>query len=839
MIPPLWRIHVAYLRRRPWQSGLALMGIALGVMVVVAIQLALHAARDAFATARSAVNGHATHRVEALSGDLPESLYVRLALQIPDLRASPVLVADVQTIAGTPRWLRLLGVDGFSVLGGDDTALAPGLAGQDCVLLSPAARRHLDIDAGEDLRFRTGTRRSGLRTCKPPPAAIALTLPDDLLLADLAAAQLALGRPGRLSHIDLVLPQGSQRTQALAAVREVLAGTARLRDLESEYALRGDFSRAFDTNLAALSFSALLVGMFLVYNTQSFLVLQRRGLYARLRAIGVRPGEIRSAVLIEAAFVGLAASLLGASGGLLLATRLLGLVTTTLNSFYYPVAAHALAPSALLLSGGVALGTLATVMAALPAAAQAAGTPPLAARGYEAVPSTGHGRGPRFAVGLTPALVAATWLADSLANLRVDFAVLAAWLLWSAALIPPLLQGLTRVATRFLATPATWPEQLGLQTLRRAGSRTAIAASALGIAAGLSLGMQIMTASFRAAVDDWLAGLLIADAYVAVAEQVPTDAAEEVMVALKAGLQRSPSLLAISSVFRRELIDSTTGLIQISVYDLPARARSGFQFIAGTPARAWPRWARGDAVLVTEPFATRRGLAPGMRVSLPTPRGLAPFEVVGVLRDYSSERGIVLLSADSYARHWGPARVSGIGLYLRDGTRLQDLQREILSQVPDEIPVQLRTRDGIRALSLKIFDETFAITRLLGGIALAVAMLGVAAALLAQQLERAREYSLLRALGVRGGLLLRVILVQTLAIGIVAAMAAVPVGIGCAWFLVHFINLHAFGWTMPMSGASAPLITVVCGVVASAVLAALYPAIRAARLAPARALRDE
>lgn len=837
MTPPLWRIHIAYLRRRPWQSGLALVGIALGVMVVVATQLALQAARDAFSTAREAINGRATHRIEALNGDLPESLYASLVDRLPDLQASPVLAADVQRVTGTQRWFRLLGVDGFSVLGGDASAVAVKLAGLDCAFLSPAAD---DVaDPGGPLSLRFGAREFLLQTCSLPTGVESPALPDALLLVDIAAAQAALGKQGRLSHIDLILPRGLRRASTVAAIGEVLRGSGRLRDLESEHALRGDFSHAFDTNLAALSFSALLVGMFLVYNTQSFLVLQRRPLYARLRAIGVRPGEIRGGVLAEAVLVGLVASVLGALCGLALATRLLGLVTATVNNFYFPVASRALSPSVLLLTGGVVLGTLATFVATLPAAAEAARTPPLAGRGGGTGAVRDRFTWARGALCLTPVLAAATVLASAFNSLRFDFAVLAAWLLWSAALIPPLLKGFISAVARVLTLPTAWPEKLGLQTLRRAGSRTAIASSALGVAAGLSLGMQLMTTSFRAAVDDWLSGLLIADAYVAIAEEVPIDRAEEVLVALKTYLRQSPSLRNVSSVFRRELIDATTGLIQISVYDLPPPARAGFRFIAGEPDRAWSRWARDDAVFVTEPFATRHGLSPGMNLALPTPTGIEPFEVVGVLRDYSSERGIVVLSADTYARHWGPARVSGIGLYVRRGFSLGDLHRQVLSEVPAGIPVHLRTREEIRALSLRIFDETFAITRILGGIALAVAMIGVAAALFSQQLERAREYSLLRALGVRGGSLLRVILIQTVAIGSVAAVSALPIGIGCAWYLVQFINLHAFGWTMPLSVPPALLVTLSAGVLGSALLAAVYPAIRAAQLAPARGLRDE
>ena len=117
----LWRSSLRYLLRRPWQFGLAVLGVALGVAVVVSIGLANASASRAFTLSTEAITGRATHQVVGGPGGLPDDAFRRLALEAGIERAAPVVEdwvacppAPSALAAGRRGRFHLLGVDPFS-----------------------------------------------------------------------------------------------------------------------------------------------------------------------------------------------------------------------------------------------------------------------------------------------------------------------------------------------------------------------------------------------------------------------------------------------------------------------------------------------------------------------------------------------------------------------------------------------------------------------------------------------------------------------------------------------------------------------------------------------------
>jgi putative ABC transport system permease protein len=244
--------------------------------------------------------------------------------------------------------------------------------------------------------------------------------------------------------------------------------------------------------------------------------------------------------------------------------------------------------------------------------------------------------------------------------------------------------------------------------------------------------------------------------------------------------------------------------------------------------------------MVSEPWANRHHLTPGMSVQLPTPSGNHTFRVAAIYRDYANERGTLAMSRVTALRHWPSSVLSraGVGLYLRPGQALSAVARELpLSSAT--VPVILRSRAELSEYSLQIFDRTFAITRLLALLAVAVSLTGVTAALLAQILERLREQATLRALGAARGFLLRVMCAQALMMGGVASLLAIPLGLATGAFLVHVVNLHAFGWTMPLTMSPRLCANMAAGGLVACLIAVLPALARLLRVQPAAALREE
>ncbi len=837
MHPLILRASARHLRRHPWQLGLGLLGIALGVAVVCAVQLTQQSARQALAFAKRTVLGDATDRIARAGDDLDEAVYRSLVLALPAIRFSPIVRADLTLPAAPGRVLTLAGVDPLAHLDRRQAArrLGPAvdvarlMAEPDAAVMNVPTAARLALAPGSRFTVDAGGRRATLTLIAlAPPPATAGGLADDLVVVDIATAQELLGRPGRLSAIEVLAPAAAER----AALRERLPAGVDLVATAADLAATRALTRAFDTNLTALSLLALLVGMFLVYNAQTFLVLQRLPVFSRLRALGVTRREIFAALALEALVLGMIGSALGAAAGIGLAELLIGRVATTINDLYYRAAITDVAIAPRILAAAVAAGVAATLAAVLAPAGQAARVPVVNSlsrlRGEIGAVPHGH-RAPLIAaLGLGAAALLA-----GLPTQRLDlgFGAVFAFLLGGAALVPPLLAWL---AARVVDLPGAsrWPERLGAGTVWRLDRRSGPAAAALTVAAAAGIGIGVMTASFRTAVADWLHTMLRADVYVS-STQGPAAlaAARERLLAL-------PGVAAISSV-RRLAVESEFGSVALLGYELPPAARAGFQFVAGPAPRWWNAWEGASLVFVTRPFAYRHRLRPGDTLWLATPHGRVTFAVGGVYVDYANEHGAIAMSRATLLRHWPVSGYDGLGLYARAGVAAPALVDSVRAAVPVAIPLKVQANASVRETSLAVFDRTFAVTEILRVLAIAVAIAGVLSALLAQQLERARDYGLLRALGASGSEIARSVLTQTSIIGLCAASAAVPLGLGLAVMLIEIINQRSFGWRMDLD---VPWLTVAMAcalVVVAALIAGAYPAYRATRIPPAQALRDE
>ncbi len=224
----------------------------------------------------------------------------------------------------------------------------------------------LDVAGSETTGFVAGLLR--------PSDSLTQRALDGLIMTDVATAQEITGRFGRLDRVDLILPPDdpalTQRIQSLlpegAQVTPVAARTGAVAQMTA----------AFRTNLTALSLLALVVGMFLIYNSMTFSVVQRRPLFGALRCLGVTRGEIGLMVLGEAAIIGLIGAVLGIALGLLLGQGAVRLVTQTINDLYYVVTVRGVAIAGSSIAKGLLLGIGATLASAALPAWEAAGVPP-------------------------------------------------------------------------------------------------------------------------------------------------------------------------------------------------------------------------------------------------------------------------------------------------------------------------------------------------------------------------------------------------------------------------------------------------------------------------------
>jgi putative ABC transport system permease protein len=848
----LLKTSLRHLLKHPWQVGLAILGVALGVAVVVSIDLTNSSAQRAFALSTETIAGRATHQIVGGPNGLDEAVYRKLRLDLGVRQSAPLVEGYAAAPDHPGLTLHIIGLDplvdapfrSFNVgAGGSNSALGssadlftkPGAA-----LLSADTARAYGLKQGDELRIRLGARveRATLIALIEPPDEAARRALDGLLIADISTAQEWLGSTGKLSEIDLILPDGAAGQALADTITAALPpGTQLTRPALRTQAIQ-QMTAAFELNLTALSLLALIVGMFLIYNTITFSVVQRRGLIGTLRCLGVTRRQIFALVLGEALIVGLIGAAVGLVLGVLLGRGLIGLVTQTINDLYFTVSVRGIALSAAPLIKGFLLGLLTTLVAAAVPAFEATFTPPrtvLRRSSYEdrarrIVPLAG-------AVGLGLLALGGALLLIPSKSLVLSFSALFVITIGAAATTPLITLLLMQVARPVLGAAFGMIGRMAARDVVATLSRTSVAIAALMIAMSVTIGVGLMVGSFRQTVIQWLDQTLRADVYVSAPGFSGTRADAQLPPELVQQLGRAPGVER-ARLYRNVTIEGQFGPTIVVGIQIQPPDYAAFQFLEGDPAAIWPAFAQGQA-LVSEPLAYRYGLHPGDSVTLLTETGRRAFPIAGIYSDYGSDQGVVMLDLARYQAEWNDPSISSLGLYAAPGIDVDTLVQQLRGLVGAEQVITIRSNRALREASLEVFDRTFAITTVLQLLATIVAFVGILAALMALQLERARELGMLRANGLTPRQLWGMVLSQTGLMGVTAGLLAIPVGVLLATVLVFVINKRSFGWTLlfHLDGglfAQALLVAIV-----AALLAGLYPAWRMGRTSPALALREE
>jgi len=834
---------IRFYLRHPVQLALALAGIALGVAVVVAIDLANATSLRAFELSRELTSSRASHYVEAAGGALDEAVYTRVKTELGLDLAAPVVEGRVLLPGYGERSVRLLGIDPVAELAFDEALqlvrrgsdgqgldVRPLIAEPGTVLLPEAFAASLGLSTGDEL---TVTARETNHTLRVRGVVVLEagrgSGESGPVIADIGTAQEVLGRLGELSRIELALDEAQAER-----IGDDLGPGAVLVRAGSGNDVTGEMLRAFRINLTALSLLALVVGMLLIYATMSFAVVRRRRSLGTLRAIGATRRDVAGDILAESVLLGVVATAAGLALGWILSRSLTDLVLATINDLYFT---DRVSPDGFswfpFVKAGL-LGVGATVVAALRPAMEAANEPPRTAMTDIARERTMQRRfraGP--AVAAVAFLGAAALIAWPGAGLVPAFAGLFLVLAGYALLIPPGTARLLSAAQAATGRRLGLPVRMAVRGAVASLSRTGIAVTALAVAVATVVGIGVMIDSFRGSVTDWLDQSLIADYYV-VTEGAGAQGFS------RAEIERLAAVDGVAGTSLSRTITLPTAAGEVSVRAAKAGPRGyGETLVAGDPETAWAALEEGDGILLAEAFANLRGLEVGDTLTLPADRGRHEFRVLGVFRDYRTAGSSAMLPYHVATDLWGYEPPNGVGIYREPDADRQAIEDALGAFAAERGDVTLAANEEIRRITLNVFDRTFEITgvlRLLAGI---IAFFGILSALLALQLERSREVATLRAVGFTRAQTGANSLAQTTLLGVVSGLLALPLGVVLAALLIYVINQRSFGWTMGFVVAPEQLITGIALAVAAAFLAGLYPARRLAQQPIAANLRGE
>lgn len=836
----LWRAGARHLLRHPLLAFLSVIGVALGVAVVTAVDVANESAHRAFQLAAEAAAGKASHQIVGGPRGLDEDLYRIIRIERGVRPAAPV-VEGVVSVTGRPgTTLHLIGIDPLAeapfrshtapVGGSVDLAALMGTPATGLLLRETAER--VGAAVGKPLRLDVGgvSRSVVLAGYLEAGDELARQGLASVLVTDIATAQELLGMAGRLSRIDLILADG-KGVGALPPGATLIPAGARAGAMDR-------MTRAFRLNLTALSFLALLVGMFLIYNATTFAVVRRRRLIGLMRAMGVTRREIFGQVCVEALLTGLIGTAAGIALGLALGEVLTRLVTRTINDLYFVLEVQQVALSAATLAKGCLLGIAATVAAAVPPALEATAAPPRAVLSRSFIEARTRRHVPRAALaGLVAMLGGALLLATGFGGLAAGFTGLFALILGYALTVP---FGTVLVSRAMKPPMGLLFGNLGRMAARGVVvslSRTGVATAALVVAVSATIGVGIMVDSFRHTVQQWLAGRLKADIYVTTAGTGTGRGKPPLDPALVERLRAVPGAAAVSTT-RRITIQSTGGETDLLVLGIPRRTFDGFRLKEGTPDLAWQSFNSGEGIIVSEPFAFRHRLGLGDAVRLRTDRGERDFTVAGVFYDYGSDSGFVAMDRGAFNRYWDDWSVDGMGLYATPGISAAQLA-EAARACSGSARVSIISSRELYEASVAVFDRTFVITGVLRLLTVVVAVVGILSALMAMQVERARELAVLRAMGLTPAELWGVVCGETGLVGLTAGLLSLPLGILQAAVLIFAVNRRSFGWTMEFSLSPTIFWQAIVLAVGAAIVAGIVPALITARIPPALAFKED
>lgn len=808
--------------RRPAQLIAMAAGLAAATALWSGVQALNAEARQSYDRAASLFASRSVTLGPAEGNYISQDLYVNL--RRGGWPVSPILEGQVR-MGGAP--LRVLGVDlatmpsaaGMAGLGGGPDGAAAGAGADDlAAFMTPPWRTFAAPETLRDLGLAEGEapRTDGGRSL--PPLAGRAGVTPGVLLVDIGAAQQILDAPSRLTGLLLT------GNPDAAAVPMALLGGERLRQLSQDD--DGELERltaSFHLNLTAFGLLAFVVGLFIVYSAAGLAFEQRLPMMRTMRACGASRRALAAALLIETAALALAAGTVGLAAGYLIASALLPDVAATLRGLYGAPVAGGLTLRPEWWAAGLMMSLAGALIATGASLMRAWGLPVLAPAQPIAWMAAQHRwlvrQGALAAVLLIVAL--ALWAFGE--GLATGFVTMAALMLGAALGLPLALGAALRLGQRTARGPMA---QWFWADARRDMSGLSLALMALLLALAANIGVGAMVGGFRLTFTGWLDQRFAADVYLNIAD---ADRASDIAD----WLEKREDVAAVLPVGEAE-IRLLGWPVEVEGFTDDPIYRQNWPLIGG--GANWASVAGGQGALISEQLARRLRLETGAPIFLTTPEGVWEMRVAGIYADYGNPRGQARVALAGFEERFPEEPVTRFELRLAEGADASSLVGDMREAFGPGAGMMLDQR-SIKRLSQSIFERTFAVTAALNALTLIVAGAALLTSLATLAVQRLPQLAPVWAVGATRGALARMELGKTLALAGITALLAIPLGIAVTWLLVAVINVEAFGWRLPLHVFPMQWARLIVLALLVALVAGAGPALRLARVQPARLAR--
>ena len=828
-----------------WRSGrvlflLSLLGVALGVGSVLSIQILNRSALGAFQGSVRAVGGDADLTVFPHGPFLPEEIFPKVLAQRGVAAAWPLIRTEVALSGHDALFLEVVGLDLFAPRrlpwSAPPRELSEALADPGWAAVTPSLARSRGWKVGDAFEVTSGSHRVRLKVGalvdfqKLSPLASSR-----LVVTDIAQAQSLLGRQGEIDEVEVRLEPFAGTERTAERLRRALAGQAGVATPEQRRAEAAGLLGAFRLNLTALSLLSLFVGTFLVYSSTQASLVRRRAEFGLLRSLGATRAQVLGILLGEVLMLGCLGVLLGSGLGYAVARANVRSVSATLTNLYLleemellSVPSSTLALATLLGLGGALAGALA------PALEMCRRDTRSLLAGFSLHERAGNSVSWMFGTGILLLASAGVWYAAMGHRLKPGGFVLGIAAMMALPLLSPLALGRVAGGLRVHSFALGY----GARSLTQRLGITSVAGAALAVAVSMLVGITVMIGSFRRTLEVWIDSTVHADVYVSTESWGRARGQAGLDAKTLAALRNWKEARAVD---RLRQVFTECGGRRVSVIGVDMGLPGGvsrFALLQGDPEEALRRTRAEGAILVGEPLARKAGLRIGDRLPLRTATGERSLSVAGIYYDYGSEHGSAALDLSTFAELFGDGPINNVAIYLRPGEDAERTTDAIRAAFPGK-GLRVRSNRQLRERILSVFDQTFAVTRLLQGMSLLIAVCGITLTLLVLARERVSELALYRALGAQRGQIFRVFLGKGLGLAGFGVLLGSLGGLALALILVFAINPAYFGWTLALHFPAAVLAGELSILLGAAVLASVYPALRASGTPATELSRDD
>ncbi len=846
--------------REKTRTALTILGIAVGVAVVVAIQLSNQSAMRAFRDSVDAVAGRANWQIVPEAGALDENVLLRLRpFWQSGLRFAPI-IDRTGLMQPSQQPIHVLAVDLLSDMQFRDYRYARILTSRNAqqargatqylelfrpdsvVVPAPFAREHR-LDIGSPLALDVGGQRKtmvvrGILEARGPATAFN----GSIAICDIATAQKAFGMRGRLSRIDLLVPDADE-ARLVANIRAVLPPGVRIERPSRRSDRVEKMLRAFRVNLFALAGVALLVGMFLVYNTVLISILRRRRDVGIVKTLGVSPRQIFLAFLGEGLLFGMAGSILGIAGGNALAVGILELIGRTINELYFTSQPEAVVLTPGVMATAIAVGVTLSLVSAIQPSLEAARVQPtiLIRAGLQQRVTSVRRRTLALWASLAFAAGILISFVPPIGGIAVaGYVSVLLVVIGFSLLAPAVVRATSELARRPMRRAFGLIGQLAAASLPASLRRTSVANAALSLAIGMMVAVGVMVGSFRTTVAIWIDETVSSDLWLRPAKGLTNESVALFPPSILDDLRKVAFIEAFDPVHGRDVIYGDS-LVSVGSGDFAVASRYG-NLPMMKPRRsavALDDAIRMNGVFVSESFAIKYDKRVGDSVTLPTAHGTRTFPITGVYRDYSNDRGVIVMDRGLYLSSYDDPAINTVVVYLKKGVDREQARRELETMFGPKYHAWAVSNASIKKEVMTIFDQTFMITYALLAIAIVVAVLGIVNTLAALILERSRELALLRVNGVSLRELRGMIFLESALLGLSSIVVGIVMGYALSYILIYVINKQSFGWTIEFHSPVALLAGSLALTFVASVAAGIVPARLATNINLANAIKSE